>query len=64
MHSICNDNDFNDYRLYNNKCIKNENISFNKHKITFDDIYKKRQNLFYNVKKIPYGCIYDSIVYA
>ena len=49
--------------LTKNKCIKNENTPFSKHKITFDMIYKNKKELFYNIKKIPYGCIYDSIVY-
>ena len=52
------------YTLTKNKCIKNENTLFSKHKITFDMIYKKEKELFYNIKKIPYGCIYDSIMYT
>ena len=54
------------YTLTKEKCIKNENTPFGKHKITFDMIHKnkKEKKLFYNIKKIPYGCIYDSIVYT
>ena len=52
------------YTLKKEKCIKNENTPFSKHKITFDMIYKKNSSLFYNIKKIPYGCVYDSIVYT
>ena len=51
------------YELTKEKRIKNENIPFYKHKITFDMIYKNKKELFYNIKKIPYGCVYDSIVY-
>ena len=51
------------YALTKEKCIKNENIPFGKHKITFDIMYKKNSMLFYNIKKIPYGCVYDRIVY-
>ncbi len=53
----------NGHVLTKNKCIKNENTPFSEHKITFDMIYKKDGMLFYNIKKIPYGCTYDSIVY-
>ena len=51
------------YNLKKEKCIKNENTPFSKHKIIFDMIYKNKKELFCNIKKIPYGCIYDSIVY-
>ena len=51
------------YALTKAKCIENENMSFCKHKITFEMIYKNGNRLFYNIKKIPYGCVYDSIVY-
>ena len=52
---IFNINYYDRYTLTKNKCVKNENISFSKHKITFDMIYKNKKELFYNIKKIPYG---------
>ena len=51
------------YTLTKEKCIKNENTPFSKRKITFNMIHKKEYKLFYNIKKMPYGCVYDSIVY-
>ena len=62
-HYIYKNSDDYGYVLTNDKCIKNENTPFGKHKITFDMIYKNKKELFYNIKKIPYGCTYDSIVY-
>ena len=50
------------YILTKEKCLKNENTPFSKKLINMDMIYREGQNLFYNIKKIPYGCIYDSIV--
>ena len=46
------------------KCFKNENTPFSKKNINIDMIYKKGRLLFYNIKKIPYGCVYDSIIFV
>ena len=63
MHTICK-TCTEAYTLTKNKCIKNENTPFSKHKINFEMIYKKNSSLFHNIRKIPYGCVYDSIVYT
>ncbi len=51
------------YVLQKQKTIKNENISFSKHIINIEMLHKQNKNLFYNVKKIPYGCVYDKLIY-
>ena len=63
IHRIHKNSNVYGYVLKKEKCIKNENTPFSEHKITFDMIHKKKEKLFYNIKKIPYGCVYDSIVY-
>ena len=57
------------YKLKKRKNIKNENISFSKHVVNIDVLQKlpgetrNEKILFYTVKKIPYGCVYDKLIY-